>query len=98
MTTEKCVFEGCDRPNHAKSLCNGHYMQQHRGEELRVLQVHKFYAPPAPGRKICTACERVLDAERDFYSRATGTKHTWCKECYKSKQNARKAAKKKVSA
>ena len=33
-----CSFDGCDRQAKAKSLCQSHYCQLHRGETLRPLQ------------------------------------------------------------
>lgn len=33
-----CTFPGCDKPIRAKSLCHGHWQQQHKGQELRPLQ------------------------------------------------------------
>lgn len=34
----KCSFDGCDKPVRAKSLCQGHWEQQHKGQELRPLR------------------------------------------------------------
>ena len=33
-----CAFISCDRPIKTMSLCHAHYMQTHRGEELRPLR------------------------------------------------------------
>lgn len=34
-----CAFTGCGRPSVAHGLCNGHYLQQRRGQALIELQV-----------------------------------------------------------
>lgn len=36
--TRTCSFPGCDKPVRAKSLCQGHWRQQHKGQELRPLR------------------------------------------------------------
>ena len=36
--TKVCSFEGCGRPFYAKDLCNGHYIQHRKGQELRPLR------------------------------------------------------------
>lgn len=33
-----CTFEGCGRSTYAKHLCNSHYMQDYRGQELKELR------------------------------------------------------------
>ena len=33
-----CTFDGCVKKHYAKGLCDGHYQQQRRGEQLRPLQ------------------------------------------------------------
>lgn len=38
-----CRFEDCIRPSHCKGLCEPHYRQQLRGEELRPL--HRDFSP-----------------------------------------------------
>lgn len=42
MTTfqsiKTCSFDGCGRPFYAKGLCNGHWKQRRRGQELRPLR------------------------------------------------------------
>lgn len=38
QSTRTCTTDGCDKPIRAKSLCNGHYIQQRKGQELRPLR------------------------------------------------------------
>lgn len=85
-----CSFSGCEKPAVGRELCGGHLQQWHRGTELRPLRVHKFYAAPAPGLKICTRCERVGEIEKDFYNRVNGTPQSVCKECMKEQARLRK--------
>ena len=33
-----CKYEGCERDQRSRGLCNGHYTQQHKGEVLRPLR------------------------------------------------------------
>lgn len=80
MTT--CKFEGCDRRVRAVGLCVSHYRMHLAGEELRPVKTYKRYPAPAPGKKICTLCERVKDVEEDFYIRADGVSPlSRCKDC-----------------
>ena len=37
-----CAFEGCEQPVKKKGLCNGHYLQRWRGEELREIRRNYF--------------------------------------------------------
>lgn len=39
-----CSFDGCEKPNLAKTLCAGHYMQIRQGRELRPLRATKPHA------------------------------------------------------
>lgn len=36
--TKNCSFPGCDKHTRAKGLCDGHYQQRLRGQELRPLR------------------------------------------------------------
>ena len=38
MNKHTCTFPGCGKPALAKSLCNGHYQQKWKGQELRPLR------------------------------------------------------------
>lgn len=38
MKPTKCSFPECGKPHYAKGLCQGHYTQQRKGQELRPLQ------------------------------------------------------------
>lgn len=38
MQSTKCSFDGCGKPHYGKGLCQGHYTQQHKGQELRPLR------------------------------------------------------------
>lgn len=35
---KSCTFDGCGKPHMARGLCNGHWQQQRRGQELRPLR------------------------------------------------------------
>lgn len=89
----ECAFEGCGRQRKAKGLCISHWRQQHQGSELTPLKPYKRFARPAPGKKICTRCERVLRDPEDFYKRANGSIQSWCKKCMTELASARFAAK-----
>lgn len=34
-----CEFEGCERPKHGSTYCNGHYRQLKQGKELKPLRI-----------------------------------------------------------
>ncbi len=36
-----CTFPECSRPHYALSLCEGHYSQRRRGQDLRPLRVYR---------------------------------------------------------
>ena len=36
-----CSFEGCDKPSRSKGLCQGHYHQDRKGQELKPLRPQK---------------------------------------------------------
>lgn len=95
-----CTYEPCNKKAHTSGLCTGHYNQRRKGLELRPLQAYKRYPVPAPGKKICTSCERVKDAEEDFYRRSDGGgPQAKCKECAKksiAEYNRRRAARQKA--
>lgn len=38
MSAEPCSFNDCERQTYCKKLCQGHYVQQHRGQPLRTLR------------------------------------------------------------
>lgn len=78
---KKCKYEGCGRPVKATGLCRSHYRMALSGQELRPLKTYKRFASPAPGKKVCTRCERVKELD-DFYARTGGKgKRSYCKEC-----------------
>lgn len=81
----------CNRPVKARGLCATHYHHELAGKPLRPIKVQKRYPAPAPGRRICTSCERVKDAEEDFYRRANGGVFAECKVCIRAKEAERKA-------
>lgn len=89
-----CTFEACGRKPVAFGLCSGHYQMQQRGQELRPLGPYKRYVAPAPGLKVCNGCERVLDAEKDFYKRVGGRPQSECKKCMIARQKRNNAARK----
>lgn len=96
MTTEECRAEvdgvRCGRRTKALGLCSAHYRMQANGEPFRAVGVYRRYATPAPGKKVCTNCERVLDVERDFYKRdKTDKPKSYCKTCTIKKQQERNA-------
>jgi len=84
--SKTCSFEGCERKHFGKGLCNGHYLQQRRGEELRPLR--KRTSPKelerlrAQGLKKCSECDRVKPFE-EFRKdkRAKDGRHPQCKAC-----------------
>ena len=90
----ECIFNHCSRKTKARGMCPGHYWQWRNGQELRPLKAYKLYPAPAPGKKICTSCDRVLDAEKDFYLRANNKPQSWCKKCYIAKQTVTNARRK----
>lgn len=70
----------------ARGLCASHYRMNLRGEELRPIKDYQYFLEPAPGKKICGSCERVLDADKDFYRRAHSDKpQPKCKDCAKKR-------------
>ena len=38
QSTKICSFPGCGKPHYAKGLCDGHYTQKRKGQELRPLR------------------------------------------------------------
>ena len=38
QSTKICSFPGCGKPHYGKGLCQGHWTQQRRGQELRPLR------------------------------------------------------------
>lgn len=74
-----CEFEGCDREAKCKSLCLGHYTQQHRGRPLKPLRAYR-YSDTLDGTKTCTRCgvERSTD---DYYRHSYGGLYSRCKPC-----------------
>lgn len=86
MTEKLCSFEGCDMPIKGKGLCEGHYSQQRRGEELRPLRkrVSKAEAEHlrAQGLKKCSGCDQVkLIEEFTRYRRSKDGRSSQCKAC-----------------
>ena len=76
-----CKFEECGRPVRAKGYCLTHYEQERTGRPLRPINKHTRFPEPAPGKKICTICLRVLDKQEDFYHYGTRT-YARCKKCH----------------
>lgn len=56
-----CTFPGCGKPIRAKSLCPGHWEQQHKGQEMRPLQ-------PSP---------QGLTLEQRFWAKVDKTDECW---------------------
>lgn len=61
QSTKTCSFDGCDNPHKARGLCDGHYIQQHKGQELRPLR------PSSQG----------LTFEQRFWAKVDKTDECW---------------------
>lgn len=80
MSKPTCAFEGCNRPNHAKSLCGAHYGQLRRGKPLapiwikdlpikeRVTKHSTKEGPMVPGRPEMGRCWQWLSCKRESVS------------------------------
>lgn len=89
-----CAYGPCDKAVVSKGLCQAHYRQQSKGQELRPL-IRRRVAKPrgmgqirdALGRKECHSCGRWL-AETDFKANATGCdglSHD-CRQCHRARR------------
>lgn len=58
MSDRGCSVAGCDRKHRAKGLCDSHYRQLRRGQELRPLQI---FDPSI--RCAADECDRKIDAK-----------------------------------
>lgn len=77
----ECAFKGCDKPARNLGLCGAHYQQAHKGQELRPVRSYKRYPVPAPGKKICNACERIKDIGEFYRKSPNGGVFACCKVC-----------------
>ena len=78
---DECSYPECGRKVRAVGLCASHYRLRQEGKPLRPIKDYKIYARPAPDKKICTTCDRVLRVPEDFYTRQSGGPTTACKDC-----------------
>lgn len=80
-----CAFLDCGRRVRSSGLCGGHYLQRHRGEELRPLREYIDTTElDEHGRKRCSRC-REWKAVEEFYSHAAtkGGRHPRCMRCFR---------------
>lgn len=80
MPKPTCSFEGCNRPNKAKTLCDPHYSQLKRGRPLtpiwiqdaplkdRVARHSTHGGPIVPGRPEMGRCWQWFGCKRDSVS------------------------------
>lgn len=90
MNNNECSYEGCERQTLVRGLCRSHYEMWLRGQELRPIATYKRYARPAPGKKICTACEAIKDIKTEFYERSPGSPTNRCKDCMRESEARRR--------
>lgn len=61
MPTKTCTFDGCDKPYYGRGLCDGHYKQNRKGQELRPLR----------------PSSRGLTLEQRFWAKVRKTDECW---------------------
>lgn len=79
----KCSYEPCDRKQYGKAdICRAHWMQNHRGGELKPLKKRAAVNHWRDGKKICPKCG--VSKGRDGYYPDTSTSSgltSHCKTC-----------------
>lgn len=83
-----CSFEGCKKPMHAKSFCQGHYVQHRKGQKVRPLQERRTTADindtAAPKR--CSHCQQTKPRAEFHANKTTADrKSRYCKLCIAEK-------------
>jgi len=93
----ECRFEGCGRPVKVKSmeLCQSHYMQQRRGQELRPIR-KRLEIKPAKNGRTCTTCLTFKPFSEYYKStNSDGKVRPVCKKC-SIKSNRQNRSRKKA--
>lgn len=68
-----CAFPACNRPLHCKGLCNAHYRQRHRGQQLQPVRPVGFGGlTPTQRRDMASRGGRAAHQK--------GTAHRWTQE------------------
>lgn len=84
----QCQVEGCDRAGTKRkhTLCHSHYRQALAGQPFTAVKKQVRYPIPAPGKRICTKCVRVLD-EAAFFRYTDGRSFAQCRACVSQQQH-----------
>lgn len=83
---QPCLFDGCDKPNHAHGLCSTHAMQKRRGVPLRAIRPPKPTAEP--GMAWCGTCKQFRDEDEFGWDTVRNQPKRTCRPCRADRQIA----------